>query len=116
MFLEFMLIISKKKIHHMCFQIQNLLLQRHRVYSFKPIPFSIAFLFRNVYSSETGRFGRSPKPSTVKSRRFSRPFGNLRFVSKISQGSGIFRNHILLKFEILFLEACRFQNSESLKV
>ena len=42
----------------------------------------------------------------------------LRFVSKLAvlpQGSQIFRIHILLKFEKLFLEAYGFQNSEGLE-
>ena len=68
-----------------------------------------------IHSSENGRFGRSREPSTAKSRRFLR---DLRFVSKLAvlpEGSRIVRIHILLKFEILFLEAYRFQNSEGLE-
>ena len=71
-----------------------------------------------TYSSENGRFGRSRKPSTAKSRRFLRLLRDLRFINKLAvlpQGSRIFRIHILLKFEILFLEAYRFQNSEGLE-
>ena len=74
-----------------------------------------------TYSSENGRFGRSRKPSTAKRRRCLRLLRLLRdlgFVSKLAvlpQSSRIFRNHILLKFEILFLEAYRFQNSEGLE-
>ena len=71
-----------------------------------------------THSSESGRFGRSPKPSNPKRRAFSRLLRGLRFVSKLAilpQGSRIFRIHILLKFEILFLEAYRFQNSEGLE-
>ena len=92
------------------------------MYSFKPIPFSVASLFGMfillTHSSENGRFGRSPKPSTAKSRRFSRLLRDLRFVSKLAvlpQDSRIFRIHILLNFKILFLEAYRFQNSEGLE-
>ena len=68
-----------------------------------------------THSSENGRFGRSSNP---KCRTFSRLLRGLRFVSKLdvlSQGSRILRIHILLKFEILFLEAYRFQNSEGLE-
>ena len=36
-----------------------------------------------THSSENGRFGRSPKPSTAKSR-FSRLLRDLRFVSKLA--------------------------------
>ena len=71
-----------------------------------------------THSSENGRFGRSPKPSTVKSRRFSRLLRDLKFVNKLAvlpQDSRIFRIHILLHFEILLLEAYCFQNSEGLK-
>ena len=74
-----------------------------------------------THSSENGRFGRSPKPSTVKNRRFSRLLGDLRFVGKpavLLQDSRIFRTHFrvhFLNFKILFLEAYRFQNSESLE-
>ena len=71
-----------------------------------------------THSSENGRFGRSPKPSTAKSRRFSRLLRDVRFVSKLAvlpQDSRIFRIHILLNFKILFLEACRLQNSEGLE-
>ena len=71
-----------------------------------------------THISENGRFGRSPKPSNPKRRTFSRLLRGLRFVSKFAvlpQGFRIFRIHILLKFEILFLEAYRFQNSESLE-
>ena len=110
---------------------------------FNPIPFSVAFFCRNVYSlnhsSENGRFGRSPKPSIAKSRRFLRLLRDLRFVTKFDvtlakptmcssnsnvaadfvcrfrpikqalfQGSRIFRIHILLNSETLFLEGCRF--------
>ena len=92
------------------------------MYSFKPIPFLVAFFFRMcillIHSSENGRVGRSPKPSTAKSRRFSRLLRDLRFVGKLAvlqQDSRIFRIHVLLNFEILFLEACRFQNSEGLE-
>ena len=70
-----------------------------------------------THSSENGRFGRFPKPSTAKSRRLSRLLRDLRFVSKFAvlpQDSRIFRIHIFLNFKILFLEACRFQNSEGL--
>ena len=69
-----------------------------------------------THSSENGRFGRSPKPSTAKSTRFSRLLRDLRFVSKLAvlpQDSRIFRIHIL-NFAILFLEAYRFRNSEGL--
>ena len=71
-----------------------------------------------THSSENNRFGRSPKPSTAKSRRFLRLFRDVRFVSKhavLPQDSRIFRIHILLNFENLFLEAYRFQNSEGLE-
>ena len=71
-----------------------------------------------THSSENDRFERSPKPSTAKSRRFSRLLRDLRFVSKLAvlpQDSQIFRIHILLNFKILFLEAYRFQNSEGLE-
>ena len=71
-----------------------------------------------THPSENGRFGRSPKPSTAKSRRFLRLLRDLRFVSKLAvlpQDSQIFRIHILLNFKILFLEAYRFQNSEGLE-
>ena len=37
-----------------------------------------------TYSSENGRVGRPPKPSTAKSRRFSRLSRNLRFVGKLA--------------------------------
>ena len=97
-----------------------------------------------THSSKNGRFGRSLTPSTAKSRRFSRLLRDLRFVSKLTvslvkpteefefkmandlvyrfcpmkpvlpQDSRIFRIHILLSFEILFLEAYRFHNSEGL--
>ena len=93
-----------------------------RVHSFKPIPFSVAFFLRNVYSfthfSENGRFGRSPEPSSPKPRTFSRLLRGVRLLSKLAvlpRGSRIFRIHILLKFEILFLKAYRFQNSEGLE-
>ena len=72
----------------------------------------------STHSSENGRFGRSPKPSNHKRRTFSRLLRGLRFVSRLAvlpQVSRIFRIHILLKFEILFLEAYRFQNSEGLE-
>ena len=71
-----------------------------------------------THSSESGKVGRSPKPSTAKSRRFSRLLRDLRLVGKLAvlpQDSRIFRIHILLNFEILVLEACRFQNSEGLE-
>ena len=71
-----------------------------------------------THFSENGRFGRSPKPSNPKRKTFSRLLRGLRFVSKLAvlpQGSPIFRIHILLKLEILFLEAYRFQNSEGLE-
>ena len=71
-----------------------------------------------THSSEKSRFGRSPKPSNPKRKTFSRLLRGLRFVSKLAvlpQGSRIFRIHIVLKFEILFLEAYRFQNSEGLE-
>ena len=71
-----------------------------------------------THSSENSRFGRSREPSTANSRRFLRLLRDLRFVSKLAvlpQGSRILRIHILLKFEILFLEAYRFQNSEGLE-
>ena len=71
-----------------------------------------------THSSENGRFGRSPKPSTAKSRRFLKLLRDLRFVSKLAvlpQDSRIFRIHILLNFKVLFLEAYRFQNSEGLE-
>ena len=71
-----------------------------------------------THSSENDRFGRSPKPSNPKCRTFSRLLRGLGFVSKLAvlpQGSQIFRIHILLKFEILFLEADHFQNSEGLE-
>ena len=91
-------------------------------FSFKPIPFSVVFFFRNVHSfithsSENGWDRRSPKPSTAKSGRFSRLLRDLRFVSKLAvlpQDSQIFRIDILLNFKILFLEAYHFQNSEGL--
>ena len=70
-----------------------------------------------THSSENSWDERSPKPSTAKSRRFSRLLRDLRFVSKLAvlpQGSQIFRIHILLNFNILFLKAYRFQNSEGL--
>ena len=38
----------------------------------------------STYSSENGRVGRSPKPSTAKSRRFSRLLRALRFVGKFA--------------------------------
>ena len=92
------------------------------MYSFKPILFLVAVYFRNAYSfnplSENNRFGRSLKPSTAKSRRFSRLFRDVRFDSKqavLPQDSRIFRIHILLNFENLFLEAYCFQNSEGLE-
>ena len=47
-----------------------------------------------------------------------RDLRDLRFVGKLAvlpQDSRIFRIHILLNLEILFLEACRFQNSEGLE-
>ena len=69
-----------------------------------------------THSSENGRFGRSRKPSTAKSR-FSR-LRDPRFVSKLAvltQDSRIFRIHILLNIKILLLEACRFQDSEGLE-
>ena len=71
-----------------------------------------------TYSSENGRVGRPPKPSTAKSRRFSRLLRDLSFVGKLavlSQDYRIFRIHILLNFEILYLEAYRFPNSEGLE-
>ena len=71
-----------------------------------------------THFSENDRFGRSPKPSSPKRRTFSRLLIGLTFVSKLAvfpQGSRIFRIHILLKFEVLFLEAYRFQNSEGLE-
>ena len=76
----------------------------------------MCILFKLTF--ENGRVGRSPKPSTAKSRRFSRLLTDLRFVGKLAvlpQDSRIFRIHILLNFKILFLEACRFQNSEGLE-
>ena len=71
-----------------------------------------------TYSSENGRVGRPPKPSTAKSRRFSRLSRDLRFVGRLAvlpQDYRIFRIHILLNFEILYLEAYRFPNSEGLE-
>ena len=71
-----------------------------------------------THSSENGRFGRSPKPSTAESRKFSTLFRDVRFVSKhavLPQDSRIFRIHILLNFENLILEAYRFQNAEGLE-
>ena len=71
-----------------------------------------------TYSSENVRVGRPPKPSTAKSRRFSRLSRNLRFVGKLAvlpHNYRIFRIHILLNFEILYLEAYRFPNSEGLE-
>ena len=71
-----------------------------------------------THFSENGRFGRSPKLSNPKRRTFSRLLRGVRFVSKLAvlpQGSRVFRIHILLKFEILFLGAYRFQNSEGLE-
>ena len=68
-----------------------------------------------TYSSENGGVGRPPKPSTAKSRRFSRLSRDLRFVGKLAvlrQDYRIFRIHILLNFEILYLEAYCFPNSE----
>ena len=70
-----------------------------------------------THSSENGWDGRSPKPSTAESGRFSRLLRDLRFVSKLAvlpQDSQIFRIHILLNVKIPFLEAYRFQNSEGL--
>ena len=63
-----------------------------------------------TYSSENGR--------VAKSRRFSRLSRDLRFVGKLAvlpQDYRIFRIHILLNFEILYLEAYRFSNSEGLE-
>ena len=71
-----------------------------------------------TYSSENSRVGRPPKPSSAKRRRFSRLSRDLRFVGKLAvlpQDYRIFRIHILLNFEILYLEAYRFPNSESLE-
>ena len=71
-----------------------------------------------TYSSENGRVGRPPTPSTAKSRRFSRLSRDLTFVGKVAvlpQDYRIFRIHILLNFEILYLEAYRFPNSEGLE-
>ena len=71
-----------------------------------------------TYSSEYGRVGRSPKPSTAKSRRFSKLLRDLRFVGKLAvlpQDYRIFRIHIFLNLEILYLEAYRFPNSEGLE-
>ena len=95
-----------------------------------------------THLSKNGRSGRSLKPSTAKSRRFPRLSRDLRFLSKLAvslakltvelefdlandfvcrfrpikpvllQNSRTFRIHILLNFEILVLEAYRFQNSE----
>ena len=48
-----------------------------------------------THSSENGRFGRSPKTSTAKSRRFPRLLKSLRFISKLAvlpQDSRIFEN------------------------
>ena len=48
-----------------------------------------------THSSENGRLGRSPKPSTAKSRRFSRLLRDVRFVSKLAvlpQDSRILKN------------------------
>ena len=86
------------------------------------------------HSSENARFGSSLKPSTAKSRRFARLSRDLRFVCKLAvslandlvcrycpvkpgplQVSRIFRIHILLNFEILFLEDYRFQNLDGLE-
>ena len=51
---------------------------RVRVYSFKPIPFSVAFFFGICIllscSSENGRFGTSPKPSTARNGSGLRDF------------------------------------------
>ena len=55
-----------------------------------------------THSSENGRFGRSPKPSTAKSRRFSRLLRDLRFVSKLAElprDSRIFRIPILFELQ-----------------
>ena len=71
-----------------------------------------------THLSEYRRFRRSLKPSTAKSKRFSRHLRDLRFVGKLAvlpQDSRIFRTHILLNFEILFLESYCFQNSEGLE-
>ena len=71
-----------------------------------------------TYFSENGRVGRPPKPSTAKSRRFSRFSRDLRFVGRLAvlpQDYRIFRIHILLNFETLYLEAYRFLNSEGLE-
>ena len=93
-----------------------------------------------THSSESNRFGRSSKPSTAKSGRFSRLSRDLRSVRKLADSMAkpivklefklsklphlmkpalpydfrIFKIDILLNFEILFLEAYRFQNSEGL--
>ena len=72
----------------------------------------------STHSSEDRRFEMSLKPSTAKSRRFSRLLRDLKFVSKLavlSEDPRIFRTHILLNFEILFLETYRFQNLEGLE-
>ena len=68
------------------------------------------------HSPKNDRFGRSPKPSTVKSRRFSRLLRDLNLkLAVLPKASRISRIHILLNIEILFLEAYSCQNSEGLE-
>ena len=84
-------IISEARL--ICFDLLFILARRQpmckfqcsTLHFFKPVPFSVAFFFQNVYSfnslSENGRFGMSPKPSTAESRRFSRLSRDLRAYS-----------------------------------
>ena len=54
------------------------------MYSFKPIPSFFGMCILLINSSQNGRFGRSPKPSTAKNRRFSRLSRDLRFFSNLA--------------------------------
>ena len=99
-----------------------------RVHSFKPIPFQVAvfFSFRMctllINSSGNSRFGRCPKHSTAKSRKFPRFSRDLRLLARfcpmkpvLLQDSRIFRIHIPLNFEILFCKRTVFIILEGLK-
>ena len=88
------------------------------VHSFKSIPFSVDFFLGMfilvTHSSENGRFGRSPKPSTTKNKRFSRLLRDLRaysFKPAILLNS---ENGRLPKTQSLNSKECEFWKSESL--
>ena len=63
---------------NLCYVIRCMVCDHIKVHSFKAILFLVAFFWNVTHSSDNGRFGRSLKPSTAKSRRFSRFSRDLR--------------------------------------